>query len=136
MRTIAVFRSMEEAEIAKSVLEAEGIEALIPDSSTIGLNWTIMGALGGVRLQVAPEDVEDAVRCLGPSDSIENQPSAITSQDAREDVCPECGRALIFEPKHRKEKISLLFFPPATAWLALLLALWPGRKVRCQHCDR
>ena len=55
---------LHEAEFVKSVLEAEGIEALIPDAFTVGVDPALSVPLGGIRVQVAKQDAERAAATL------------------------------------------------------------------------
>ena len=62
--TIRTFRNIQEAEIVKSALEAGGIEAFIPDENVATLYPAQVLATNGVRVQVAPEDVDRAKELL------------------------------------------------------------------------
>jgi len=53
-----------EAHFVKSVLESEGIDVLIPDEHTLGLNPLYANALGGVRVMVRHADVKRATALL------------------------------------------------------------------------
>jgi hypothetical protein len=55
---------LHEAEFIKSVLEAEGIEAVIPDAFTVGVDPALSVPLGGIRVQVAKHDAERAAAAL------------------------------------------------------------------------
>lgn len=55
METVAVVFNLQEALLLKSVLEGHGIAAFIPDENTAQLNWLYVNAIGGIRVQVAPE---------------------------------------------------------------------------------
>lgn len=55
---------LHEAEFVKSVLEAEGIAAVIPDEFTVGVDPALSVPLGGIRVQVAQNDVERATATL------------------------------------------------------------------------
>lgn len=60
---------LHEAQFLKSVLESAGIEAMIPDEYTLGVQPLYGPALGGVRVLVKAGDVSRAVECLeGTSD--------------------------------------------------------------------
>ncbi|WP_218652056.1 putative signal transducing protein [Limnobaculum xujianqingii] len=54
-----------EAQIAKSNLESAGISAYIADVHTINTNWLYSNALGGVRLMVDRDNVQEAEKILG-----------------------------------------------------------------------
>jgi hypothetical protein len=58
--TLATFQTPEEAYLVKNVLEEEGVRAYLSDEATVGLNWALNNALGGIKLQVAAGDVERA----------------------------------------------------------------------------
>ncbi|HEV3060955.1 MAG TPA: DUF2007 domain-containing protein [Vicinamibacterales bacterium] len=53
-----------EAQFLKSVLDAAGIDAMIPNEQTLGIQPLYGTALGGVRLLVRPEDFERAAEVL------------------------------------------------------------------------
>jgi hypothetical protein len=55
---------LHDAEFMKSVLEAEGIEAVIPDAFTVGVDPALSVPLGGIRVQVAQPDAERAAAAL------------------------------------------------------------------------
>ena len=63
--TVASFLDTAEAELAKERLELEGIAAFVIGAQTAGVMPFLTGPTGGVRLQVAPRDVERAREVLG-----------------------------------------------------------------------
>lgn len=66
---------LHEAEFIKSVLEAEGIAAVIPDAFTVGVDPALNIPLGGIRVQVAKHDAERAVATLrAVVDAADRQP--------------------------------------------------------------
>jgi hypothetical protein len=58
--TLARFGWLADADLARCRLEACGIEAFLPDEHMDSLCWHYAILLGGVPLQVRPEDEEDA----------------------------------------------------------------------------
>jgi hypothetical protein len=62
--TIRRFRDLPEALLAKGSLESAGIEALLGDDNVIRLDWFWSNLIGGVKLQVDPEDADVASRIL------------------------------------------------------------------------
>ncbi len=62
--TVETFSSAWEAQLARAALEAEGIDALIADEHFLGLYGALTSTLGGVRLQVRPEDAGRAADLL------------------------------------------------------------------------
>jgi hypothetical protein len=65
--TLRKFRDLPEALLAKGSLESAGIESFLGDDNMVRMDWFISNLLGGIKLQVKPEDAEAA-------DEILNQP--------------------------------------------------------------
>ncbi len=55
---------LHEAQFVTSVLESAGIDALIPDEYTVGIQPFYATALGGIRIMVRTEDAERAREVL------------------------------------------------------------------------
>lgn len=62
--TVETFSSAWEAQLARAALEAEGIDAVIADEHFLRLYSALTSTLGGVRLQVRPEDADRATHLL------------------------------------------------------------------------
>jgi hypothetical protein len=62
--TVETFSSPWEAQLARACLEAEGIDAIIADEHFFRLYGALSNALGGVRLQVRPEQADRAAELL------------------------------------------------------------------------
>jgi hypothetical protein len=62
--TVASFADVAEAELAKERLELEGVRAFVMGAQTAGVMPYLTSSTGGVRLQVAPEDLERAREIL------------------------------------------------------------------------
>lgn len=62
--TVGSYYTAHDAGIARSLLEAEGIEACVNDDSTVGMLWHYGLALGGIKVQVAEPDYERAIETL------------------------------------------------------------------------
>ncbi|HEV8581051.1 MAG TPA: DUF2007 domain-containing protein [Thermoanaerobaculia bacterium] len=62
--TVETFSSGWEAQLARACLEAEGIHAIVADEHFFRLYGALSSTLGGVRLQVRPEDFERASELL------------------------------------------------------------------------
>jgi DNA-directed RNA polymerase subunit M/transcription elongation factor TFIIS len=80
--TIATFRTLGEAHVAKGALESEGIECVLTDENIAGI---YSPAIGGIRLQVHAEDRDNALEIL-PAD--EPAPEELPPDQK---VCPKCG---------------------------------------------
>jgi hypothetical protein len=126
--TIAVYTHVVEAQIARSLLVAHEVEAFVPDEHLATLNPHVLGASGGVRLQVGTLDAERALAILGDVDG-EDQDEQ--DDEAHQDgpACPRCGaRYAYFEigPLARVLDALLFGFP-----LRFLRKEWHCRK--CDH---
>ena len=62
--TLRRFRDLPEAFFAKGSLESAGIERHLVDENMVRMDWFISNLLGGVKLQVRPEDVAEATEIL------------------------------------------------------------------------
>jgi hypothetical protein len=62
--TIRTFWNLMEAELAKGLLDAAGIEPFLFDDNMVRLDWFNANALGGVKLRVDASNVEAANQVL------------------------------------------------------------------------
>ena len=69
MTTIATFNKPEDAHLLRMRLEAGGIPAFIQDENLVQIGWLLANAIGGVRVQVADEDVASARELLAAQDA-------------------------------------------------------------------
>jgi hypothetical protein len=67
--TLRQFLTVQEAMMAKSILDSAGIESFLADENVISMNWLWSNALGGVKLQASKTDVAAA------SELLEQKPS-------------------------------------------------------------
>lgn len=77
---IASFENLSEAEVARNLLEAEGIAVVIRDQPLASLLPPIALANGGLTLLVAEDVVERAREVLASPDSAEPPPEAEAEQ--------------------------------------------------------
>lgn len=87
--TVGRYRDSPEAFVARAVLADAGIECFLRDETTVGMDWMLSNAIGGMRLQVAAKD-EAAARdvLLAPA------PETFEIDSGEEFVqptCPRCG---------------------------------------------
>lgn len=73
--TIATFTYPPEGAVIKSRLEAEGIACIMKDELTVQVYSFYSNAIGGVKLQVMPEDKQKALSILGEAGYVE-QPTS------------------------------------------------------------
>lgn len=62
--TLRRYRDLAEAIVARAVLESAGIEAWIADENLVRMDWFYSNMVGGMRLQVAGDDVAAAREIL------------------------------------------------------------------------
>src|SRR6476646_5128993 len=54
------FRDLPEASISKSILDSAGIENYLADDNLVRLDWFYSNLIGGIKLFVRQQDVEEA----------------------------------------------------------------------------
>jgi Putative prokaryotic signal transducing protein len=86
--TIETFTTPWEAQLARACLEAEGIHAVIADEHFFRLYAALSGTLGGIKLQVRPEDAERATGFLSSRKPIP-EIYLVTAEDLRPGPPPE-----------------------------------------------
>jgi len=87
--TIKAYRDLPDALLAKGTLESAGIECHLVDDETIRMAWVWSNLIGGIKLQVKPEDADAAGEVL-------NQPipegfEAETAGTYQQPQCPKCA---------------------------------------------
>ncbi len=75
MKTIATFTSPMDANMLVARLEGSGIAAFTRDENMISLDWLASNAIGGVKVDVAEEDVEKALAVLNAATAEEQDVS-------------------------------------------------------------
>jgi ribosomal protein S27AE len=136
--TVGNYPDLASAQLAQSLLEAEGIPSSIPDQHLAGLDWRLTGGLGGVRLQVAPELAEAAIALLAQTPDFEDSELDQLAEDSAppsdHDACPSCGSSSVASEasRRRAKALTMLFFP-------VLLLVWPflaatTRRLQCSTC--
>jgi hypothetical protein len=135
-QTIANFPDLISAQLAQSLLEAGEIASDIPDEGIAGIDWRMATALHGIRLQVAPEDVEAATALLANGGNIEPLDAGDSVGNEREglaDRCPACGSSSIGSApwKRRLKAVSLLVPILILAWPLLVLVRPPLACLSC-----
>jgi hypothetical protein len=125
--TVRRYRDLSEAIVARAVVESAGIYCFLKDENLVRLDWQVSNLIGGIRLQVAADDVETAEAVLAQPipDSI-----PIPDQPGFEQPrCPRCGSVNISWERHsRKMALVSLFI--------LSLPLPRGSESwHCSNCD-
>lgn len=131
MKVVANYPDLATAELAKSVLKARGIPALIPDSNLAGIDWRMGTAIGGIRLQVDESQAEAATELLNAGKADEADPG--NEEFTPDEVCPHCQSTRIGPDDHRRLKALTLLLHPV-AFISVPLILLIPKKVRCSDC--
>ena len=129
MRTIKTFDNPIDAHIIKTKLESEGIMCYITDENTIGLNPMLNIALGGVKLNVAAEDVAVALQIIEESD---NQP--IADNQGTTISCPACNSTHILNNINDQKGFKAIL----ASLLSLLTMSYPiytKKSYLCKDCN-
>ena len=117
MTTVATVTWMEEADALRLRLEGSGIRAFLPDQSTASVNPFASAWLGGIRVQVADEDVAAAREIL-----------AVPPVEEGMLRCPVCG----------SDRVTFEKFTRRFLFLSLLLLglplCWRRPHCRCLAC--
>jgi len=131
MFTISTFSKPEEAHLFCTRLEAVDIPAYVQDEFTVQNFWWYSNAIGGVRVQIFDEDVDEALEFLS-CDTEQQLPDTVDV------VCPKCGsiHAAPDEVPRRIAYLLLLFGRPLLLVVGPFLLLWLLRRNwRCQDCQ-
>lgn len=116
-----------EAVIIKGKLEAEGIEIFMGDNFTIDTDPLYSNAIGGVKLYVKTEQLEQAKQVL------ESISRYSVDENGKLIQCPKCGEAKVDPVTTIKNLKSLLAFI-FTSLFAVVLPIYTKYKYRCNNC--
>lgn len=127
--TVGQYRDLPEGLVARAVLEEAGIQCFLTDENTVSINWGLSNAVGGIKLQVAPEDEAAARELL--SEPAPEQFATDSGEEFVQPVCPKCGSMDVIanDPDRKVMAVSMLTRIPL-----------PHRRPqeaewRCMECD-
>ncbi len=82
------YRDLPEALLAKGSLDSAGIESFLADDNMVRMDWFWSNLIGGIKLLVSPEDVNDA-------NAIFDQPTPesfeVSDGSYQQPRCSQCG---------------------------------------------
>lgn len=124
--TIRKFRDLPEALLAKGSLESAGIEAVLTDDNIVRLDWFWSNLMGGIKLNVDPQDAEVA-------NSILDQPipEGFDVAGVGEYQQPRCPRCQSLDVTFRELDRPLAY---VSAYLNVPIPL-QRRAWRCHACQ-
>jgi len=104
LETIGQFRDLQDADLAKGLLESAGIECFIADDNLVRMDWFYSNAVGGVKLLVRRQDAEEAIQILEQPipESFESD-----TGEYEQPRCPKCGSLDV-----GADQVELTPFPP------------------------
>jgi hypothetical protein len=90
---VARFAWPADAELAKSALEAAGIEAYLTDDQTVRMDWLAWRALGGIKLRIRQTDWNVAEEILAgiPAADLGDQPGLPVEDIHDLERCENCN---------------------------------------------
>ncbi len=124
--TIRTFRDLPEAMLAKGVLEGAGIECFLADDNIVRMDWFYSNAIGGIKLQVSPENAESAVQIL--EQPIPENFEVEGIGDYQQPHCPKCS-SLDITFNNLKESVA---YPSAALGLPMPIH---EKAWKCMSCD-
>ncbi|MGE5114178.1 MAG: hypothetical protein ACM3JB_25230 [Acidobacteriaceae bacterium] len=107
--TIHRFRDLPEALIAQGMLNSAGIECYLSDDNVVRMDWFWSNLLGGVKLQVAPDDTDAALEILAqaPPEQFEVDGVGLFEQPH----CPKCNSVEVsFEELNKPVAFASAYF--------------------------
>lgn len=127
---VATFLEPNQAHLARSKLETEGIWSALDGEYHVAMNWLISNAIGGVKLLVSERDVEAAQRILDRKSGgfTSDDAGRATDTEAPVEKCPVCDSDDIYREriKRRLVFLSLLFLGIPIPFVS--------RKMVCENC--
>jgi hypothetical protein len=89
------YRDLPEASIAKSILDSAGIENYLADDNLVRLDWFYSNLIGGIKLFVRQQDVDEANELL--DQGVPEKFDVDTPGEYEQPRCPKCRS---FEVSH------------------------------------
>ncbi len=94
--TLASFDFPVRAEAQKLFLESHGITVYLTDANTVGMDWLLSNAVGGMKLQVAAEDAQRATQLLEDFHMPQTPGREGPSNEEITFPCDKCGKNITF----------------------------------------
>ncbi|MDX1470478.1 MAG: DUF2007 domain-containing protein [Flavobacteriaceae bacterium] len=117
-RVLEVFEYSTEAQLVKSKLESENIEAVLKDEKTIDSDPLISQAIGGVKLMVLREQY---IKAKAIYDKIRNYEK---DKNGNPIHCPNCDSTRILVAPLERRNLFFMLFP-----------FFEKTKYICNQCD-
>ena len=115
--TLGSFEFLADVQIIKGRLEAEGIDVVLKDENTVGVEPFASNALGGIKLQVYKSDEERAQVIFNELRNYAVDENGVLVK------CPNCGQS--------KSEIYYL----RSSLFYKLFPFFESKKYRCTNCN-
>jgi hypothetical protein len=92
--TLATYRLAGKAEVARWVLEQEGIRAFVADANLVTNDWFLGNAIGYIKLQVASSQAEAAMAILRAKPRLLDEAAPAETEDEGPAACLSCGKPM------------------------------------------
>ena len=128
---VAAFTSVHEATLAQSVLGGAGINVVLDDEHIVSMQWTLSNAVGGVKVLVAADRVEEAWQVLANEGLVdpEDIDQMLEGMPALPgDACSACGSDQFDSVLPAKSLVVLTWF-----LLGFPVGI-PRRRRYCRRC--
>lgn len=120
--TIRTFQNYFSAHIILTRLRASGIDCFLKDEFTVTVDPILSNAVGGIKLIVKKEQLEEANKLLGEFDEAYRQTA----------VCPRCGNKTIeLVPRHTTANLATAIL----TWLFGSYAISAKNVYQCSSCQ-
>ncbi|MEM6797776.1 MAG: hypothetical protein AAF725_27655 [Acidobacteriota bacterium] len=102
---VAAFRDLPQAHIASGILESHGLTPRLLDEFTVGADWLISSAIGGVSVGVPVSQAEAAQELLSKSLGEADAPDIPEELVTPSGLADETSDAAYFERKGREKRV-------------------------------
>ena len=119
------YRDLPEAVVVKSMLDSDGIECCLTDENLIRMDWFWSGLLGGVKLWVRQQDIDEARSVLDQS-----PPEGFNVEGVGEFQQPHCPKCKSVDISFKELNKPVAF---VSAYLGLPIPL-KRRGWKCHSC--
>ena len=128
MIVVAAFTSVHEAQLARTALQAAGIQTALQNEHIVSMNWMYSNLVGGVKLIVERERADEARAVLATAATVEEDANTDLPAESAEDTCDRCG-SRDFDSVPRGKGFSIF------TWLTIGVPLGPAARRRfCRRC--
>ena len=131
LKTVAEFTEPWEAHLFRTRLEAECLFAVVAFDQHVGVNYSVSWALGGVKVQVIEDELEQARAIVQRCHAGEFE-NVLDAEVGGQELwtCPRCGA----QDHTRRRSPSLLLSLAGTFVFGIVLP-FRGYVNRCNQCE-